>query len=63
MDAQQQQELIEFLRNNLEVKVSCGYDGCDSPGVTVYISMCGETISSSHDWLPHPESFNRYDEM
>ena len=53
MDAQQQQELIEFLRNNLEVKVSCGYDGCDSPGVTVYISMCGETISSSHDWLPH----------
>ena len=54
MDVQQQQELIEFLRNNLEVKVSCGYDGCESPGVTVYISMCGETISSSHDWPPHP---------
>ena len=52
MDAQQRQELIEFLRDNLQVKVSCGYDGCRTPEVHVYLLLCGEKISSSCDWLP-----------
>lgn len=57
MDAQQRQELIEFLRDNLQVEVSCGHDGCGSPEVHVYLSLCGEEISSSRDWLPSPSSF------
>ena len=34
MDAKQQQELIEFLRDNLKVEISCGsFDrGGDWPG-------------------------------
>ena len=57
MDAQQRQELIEFLRDNLRVEISCGHDGCGSPEVHVYLSLCGEEISSSRDWLPSPSSF------
>lgn len=58
MDAQQQQELIDFLRDNLQVEVSCGCDGCGDPEVQVTVSLCGEEISSSRDWLPSQSSFD-----
>lgn len=49
MDAKQQQDLIEFLRDNLKVEVLCGGIG---PTVQVTISLGGEQISSSCDYLP-----------
>lgn len=56
MDAKQQEELIEFLRDNLKVEVSCG--GID-PTVQVTISLGGKQISSSCDYLPSPSAFDR----
>lgn len=56
MDAKQQQELIEFLRDNLKVEISCG---CVDPMVQVTISLCGKQISSSCDYLPSPSVFDR----
>ena len=52
MAAQQQQELIDFLRNNLQVEVSC-----EDLAVQVTVSLCGEEISTSRDWLPSLSSF------
>ena len=49
MDAKQQQELIDFLRDNLKVEVSCGGIG---PTVEVTVSLGGKQISSSCDYLP-----------
>ena len=60
MDAKQQQELIEFLRDNLKVEVSCRCDGCSAPTVEVTVSLCGHQISSSHDYLPSPSSYDKY---
>ena len=55
MEAKQQQELIEFLRDNLKVEVSCGsYD----PTIQVTVSLCGKQISSSCDYLS-PSVFDR----
>lgn len=45
------EELIAFLKENLQVSVSCDYDGCGSPQVNVEIILGGETISSSSDYL------------
>lgn len=59
MDAKQQQELIEFLRDNLKVEISCGCDGCGDPTVEVTVSLGGQQISSSRDNLPSPSSFYR----
>ena len=58
MDAKQQ-ELIEFLRDNLKVEVSCGCDGCGDPTVEVTVSLGGQQISSSRDNLPSPSAFDR----
>lgn len=59
MDAKQQQELIEFLRDNLKVEISCGCDGCGDQTVEVTVSLGGQQISSSRDNLPSPSSFYR----
>ena len=56
MDAKQQEELIDFLRDNLKVEVSCG--SCD-PTIQVTVSLCGKQISSSCDYLPSPSVFDR----
>lgn len=59
MDATQQQELIEFLRDNLKVEVSCRCDGCCATTVEVTVSLCGHQISQSHDYLPAPSSYDK----
>ena len=49
-----EQELIKFLKENLKVDVWCdygGYSGCYNPQVNVSISICGEKIHSSRDYL------------
>lgn len=55
MDAKQQ-ELIEFLRDNLKVEVSCG---CVDPTVQVTVSLGGKQISSSCDYLHFQSAFDR----
>lgn len=60
MDAQQQ-ELIDFLRNNLQVELSGGCDVCGDLTVQVTISLCGQEITSSSIDLPYPSSFDHGD--
>ena len=43
--------LIEFLRENLKIRIWCDYDGCDSPRVNVSLELCGEEIHRSDDNL------------
>ena len=46
-----QQELIQFLKDNLRVEVWCDYDGCDYPLVNVQLMLGNEVISTSSDYL------------
>ena len=46
-----EQDLINFLKENLKVNVWCDYDGCDSPQVNVGIYIGDETINESSDYL------------
>ena len=59
MDAKQQEELIEFLRDNLKVEISCECGGCGEPTVQVTVSLGGKQISFSRDYLPSPLAFDR----
>jgi hypothetical protein len=45
------EELICFLKENLSVNVECDYDGCDSPEITVSISLGTHLICESSDYL------------
>lgn len=45
------QELIKFLKENLEVSICCDYGSCDSPRVNLSIFLCNEEICSSSDYL------------
>ena len=45
------EELIQFLKENFEIEVWCDHDGCYSPRVNVRLSLCGETIKESSDYL------------
>lgn len=45
------EELINFLKENLSIKVCCDYDGCDFPQITVSISLGTYLISKSSDYL------------
>lgn len=47
-----QEELINFLKENLKVVVYCDYDGCYSDQVNVSLVLCGEVISTTSDYLP-----------
>ena len=47
-----QEELIKFLKDNLEIIVWCDRDGCDSHQVNVALHLCGEEISKDSDYLP-----------
>ncbi len=44
------QELIQFLKENLKLKVWCDYNG-HSPRINVSILLCDEEIHSSRDYL------------
>lgn len=50
-----EQELVQFLKENLKVNVWCDYhnfnDGRGDPQVNVNISICDEEICSSSDYL------------
>ena len=45
------QELIKFLKENLEINIWCDYDRCDSAQVNVSLDLCGEEIHHSSDYL------------
>lgn len=45
------EELINFLKENLSIDVDCHYDGCDSPEITVSISLGTYLICESSDYL------------
>ena len=45
------QELIKFLKENLEINIWCDYDRCDSAQVNVSLDLCGEEIHRSSDYL------------
>lgn len=50
-----EKELIQFLKNNLTVKVShpqssTGYMDIDESNITVEIKLCGESICKDTSW-------------
>lgn len=46
-----EENLREFLKEHLSIQVSCDYDGCDTPQVTVSLYLDNEEISTSSDYL------------
>ena len=46
------EDLIKFLKENLKVDIWCDCGCCGSSRVNVSISLCGEEIDSSSDFLP-----------
>ena len=48
-----EQELIQFLKENLKVEIWFDYEGCDSGHAQVNVSLilCKEEICSSSDYL------------
>ena len=44
-------KLREFLKEHLSIQVSCDYDRCDTPQVTVSLYLDNEEISTSSDYL------------
>ena len=46
------EDLIKFLKENLKVDIWCDCGCCGSSRVNVSLSLCGEEIDSSSDFLP-----------
>ena len=46
-----EENLREFLKEHLSIQVSCDYDGCDTPQVTVSLYLDNDEISTSSDYL------------